>query len=42
MHLTKRFFTMNTLAVLLSIGLTILAVIIFVAIIRKFLAAKPI
>lgn len=31
MHLTKRFFTMNTLAVLLSIGLTILAVIIFVA-----------
>lgn len=31
MHLTKRFFTMNALAVLLSIGLTILAVIIFVA-----------
>ncbi|MZQ82690.1 HAMP domain-containing protein [Paenibacillus sp. 5J-6] len=31
MHLTKRFFTMNALAVLLSIGLTVLAVIIFVA-----------
>ncbi|MCZ8522021.1 MULTISPECIES: sensor histidine kinase [Paenibacillus] len=31
MHLTKRFFMMNALAVLLSIGLTVLAVIIFVA-----------
>ncbi|KRE51468.1 sensor histidine kinase [Paenibacillus sp. Soil724D2] len=31
MHLTKRFFTMNALAVLVSIGLTFLAVIIFVA-----------
>lgn len=31
MHLTKRFFTMNALAVLLSIGLTFLAVIIFIA-----------
>ncbi|MCY9657724.1 HAMP domain-containing sensor histidine kinase [Paenibacillus chondroitinus] len=31
MHLTKRFFTMNALAVLLSVGLTVLAVIIFVA-----------
>lgn len=31
MHLTKRFFTMNALVVLLSVGLTILAVIIFVA-----------
>ena len=31
MHLTKRFFTMNALVVLLSVGLTVLAVIIFVA-----------
>jgi signal transduction histidine kinase len=31
MHLTKRFFTMNALAVLFSVGLTVLAVIIFVA-----------
>ncbi|WP_028594415.1 sensor histidine kinase [Paenibacillus assamensis] len=35
MHLTKRFFTMNALAVLLSVGLTALAVIIFVAVYAK-------
>ncbi|OAS13600.1 sensor histidine kinase [Paenibacillus oryzisoli] len=40
MHLTKRFFTMNTLAVLLSIGLTILAVIIFVAMYTKVLGRE--
>ncbi|PZE19886.1 sensor histidine kinase [Paenibacillus xerothermodurans] len=35
MHLTKRFFVMNALSVLLSIGLTVLAVIVFVAVYTK-------
>ncbi|NOU94035.1 HAMP domain-containing protein [Paenibacillus sp. LMG 31456] len=40
MHLTKRFFTMNALAVLFSIGLTVLAVIIFVAAYTKIFGHK--
>ncbi|UHA75153.1 sensor histidine kinase [Paenibacillus sp. 481] len=35
MQLTKRFFTMNVLSVILSVGLTVLAVIIFVAVYTK-------
>jgi signal transduction histidine kinase len=35
MHLTKRFFMMNALTVLISIGLTVLAAIIFVAVYTK-------
>ncbi|WP_159887825.1 sensor histidine kinase [Paenibacillus puerhi] len=40
MHLTKRFFTMNALAVLLSIGLTVLAGVIFVAAYTKVFARE--
>lgn len=40
MHLTKRFFVMNALSVLLSIALTALAVIIFVAAYTKVFGNK--
>lgn len=40
MNLTKRFFLMNTMAVLLSIGLTVMAAIIFAAVYTKVLGRE--